>query len=268
MKIGFCQYDVAYKDIERNMKTIESMLKDVTADIVVLPELALTGYYFKDKSTLARLCEEKHMTPMIERLRSIASKKDIAIVIGLGEVQDDSLYNTAYLIDHTGVIGKHRKIHLTDIESIFTAGETIDVFEVKGVKIGLSICFDTWFPEMFRSLASKGADLVMVPANFGGSWTLDVLKVRALENSIPVVLSNRIGKEMIEDSVEYFRGESMVVDGFGNPLLRAFDQPQTGIVELDVHAFSRNKSLICSHMDDEKNKYGQGKGLNDGQVND
>ncbi len=268
MRIGFCQFNVVYKDIETNMKTIETMLKDVNADIVVLPELALTGYYFKEKEGLAGLSEESRMAPMIERLCSIASKEDVAIVIGLGEVQGDALYNTAYLIDHTGVIGKHRKIHLTDIESFFTAGESIDVFEVKGVKIGLSICFDTWFPEMFRSLVSKGADIVMVPANFGGPWTLDVLKVRALENSIPVVLSNRIGKEMIEGSEEYFRGESMVVDGFGNPLLRAFDQPQIGIVELDVQAFYRNKSLICSHMEQEKYKYDHGKGLNDGQEND
>ena len=107
MRIGFCQFNVVYKDIETNMKTIETMLKDVNADIVVLPELALTGYYFKEKEVLAGLSEESRMAPMIERLRSIASKEDVAIVIGLGEVQGDALYNTAYLIDHTGVIGKH-----------------------------------------------------------------------------------------------------------------------------------------------------------------
>lgn len=268
MKIGFCQFDVAYKAIEKNMKTIESMLEATNADLVVLPELALTGYYFKDKRTLAQLSEERHMAPMIERLRLIASKKDMAIVIGLGEVEGEALYNTAYLIDHTGVVGKHRKIHLTDIESIFTPGDSIEVFEAKGIKIGLSICFDTWFPEMFRSLATKGADLVCVPANFGGPWTLDVLKVRALENSMPVILSNRIGSEMIENSEEAFRGESMVVDGFGNPLLRAFDQPQTGIVEMDIHAFSRHESLISSRMEEEKNKYDRGKGLKDEQTND
>ena len=256
MRLGFCQFDVIHSDIDANMHTIETMLEKTDAEIVGVPELALTGYYFKDEETLWDLSRAELMNPMIERLRLIAKRKDMTIIIGLSEACGESLYNTAYLIDRSGVIGKHRKMHLTDIESVFTPGKSIDVFDVKGIEIGLSICFETWFPEMFRALIEKGADLVCVPSNFGGRWTLDVIKVRALENSIPVILSNRIGKEEIEGSEEWFRGESMVVDGYGNPLLRAFDQPRVGIVEMDVSSYSRDKSLICSRMNEERKKHG------------
>lgn len=255
MKIGFAQFDVKYEDIETNIQTIDSMLRGVDADLIVLPELSLTGYYFEDRKTLIDLTKRHSDTEVIERLREIAAKNGFTMVIGLTEVIEEKVHNTAFLINHTGVVGKYRKMHLTDIESNFTPGESIEVFESEGIKIGIAICFDTWFPEMVRSLVDKKADVVCVPANFGGPWTLDVIKVRALENSIPVVLSNRVGSEVIQGREEFFRGESMIVDGYGNPLLKAYDQPYVGLVDIDLKAYSRDQSLICSSMEKERDKY-------------
>ena len=255
MRVGFCQFDIAYKNVEKNLETIETMLHLVEADIIVLPELALTGYYFEDKQELMKLSSDAINAKVFRKLQAIAKTKSMVIVIGLGEVVEDKLYNTAYIIDDTGVVGKHRKMHLTNIEGIFTPGDVVEVFEVKGIKLGVAVCFDTWFPELFRKLTNLGVELICCPANFGGPWTLDVVRVRALENVVPVILSNRLGSEIIHGEKDYFRGESMIVDGYGNPLLRAYDQPYTGIVDLDLKAYDKNVSLISKNMVLERQKH-------------
>ncbi|MFH5881062.1 carbon-nitrogen hydrolase family protein [Liberiplasma polymorphum] len=255
MKVGFCQFDIKYKDVIANLETIVTMLNEVDLDLVVLPELALTGYYFENKEQLMQLSSDTINGNVIDRLTQVAALKKMTIIIGLAEVSGNDLYNTAYIINRNGVVGKHRKMHLTNNETIFKAGNQVEVFEVDGMKIGIAICFDTWFPEIFRVLSNKGADIICCPANFGGPWTLDVVKVRALENSIPVILSNRLGSEIIKGEKDYFRGESMVIDGFGNLLIKAGDQPYVGTVDIDLKAYSRNKSLICDEMINEKNKY-------------
>ena len=255
MIVGFCQYDVRYKDIEQNLQVIETLLRDVKADIMVLPELALTGYYFEEKASLMSLSKEAINLNVIERLRKLADARKMTLVIGLSEIEEESLYNTVYVIDQRGVVGKHRKINLTNNETIFTRGETVEVINVNGIKLGIAICFETWFPEMFRLLVNKAADLIVCPSNFGGPWTLDVVKVRALENSIPVVLCNRLGAETIEGVLEYFRGESQIIDGYGNCLIKAGSENYVGTFELDLNAFSRNRSLISDCMVVEQARY-------------
>lgn len=255
MKIGFCQYSVKHKDIKSNLETIKNMIFGVKADLLVLPELALTGYYFENKHDLTKLSTKTIHEDQIEFLRKLAYENQTTFVIGLSELDQNLLYNSVFVIDETGVIGKHRKINLTANETIFDAGDEINVIEVKGIKIGIAICFETWFPEIFRKLVEKGADLICCPSNFGGPWTLDVIKVRALENSIPVILSNRIGAEVIDGTLDYFRGESMIVDEGGNVLVKAGENPYVGVVDIALNQINRNENIICKQMDIEKNKY-------------
>jgi predicted amidohydrolase len=255
MKIGFCQFDVIYKDIKKNLETIEKMIQSTKTDLVVCPELALSGYFFEKKSELVQLSQEDTHQNAIDFLTRVAKENQTTIVIGLSELEENCLYNTAFVIDQTGIVGKHRKINLTTNETIFEAGNQINVFDINGVKIGIAICFETWFPEIFRILVEKGADLICAPSNFGGPWTLDVIKVRALENSIPVVLANRIGAEIIGGTQDYFRGESMIVDQGGNILLKAGDNPYLGVIDIDLKSIQRNENIICKQMDLEINKY-------------
>jgi len=255
MKIGYCQYAVKYKDIDKNMHTIEKMLAGIDADLVVLPELALTGYFFDTQEELAALSTAAVTKNVFSRLRAIAEKHALVLVIGMSELADKKLYNTAYVIDETGVKGKQRKMHLTETENIFTAGDEVEVVEAGGIRIGIAICFDIWFPEMCRVLADKGADVICCPANFGGPWSVDVAKVRALENSIPFVLANRTGEEIIKAVREPFRGKSMVIDGYGNVLSAAKRRAKIDVVEVDLQAFSRDKSLLSNNMQNERAKH-------------
>ncbi len=253
MKIGFCQYDVRKSDIEENLRIVESMLEHTDADLMVLPELAFTGYSFKDKESLMALSDEKTVRMITDRLQALSKKTGAHIVAGMAESEKGRLYNAAYLIGPKGLIGKQRKINLTKNETIFDRGTELSVFEVNGVKIGISICFDTWFPESARILCEMGAKIICSPANFGGPWTLDVAKVRALENSVHVVLANRSGFEVIDGEDAHFRGESRIVDAGGNVLVEA--KTAQAVTSVPVTIAEKKANLICDDMEAEKEQY-------------
>lgn len=255
MRVATCQYDVKKSKPLENIQTIEIMLKGIKADLIVLPELALSGYFFEDSASLKALTKSIDKLKVIETLQNIAREVQSTIVIGLSEIDSDKLYNTAYVIDHTGVIGKHRKMHLTRNEQIFDAGDKVDIINVNGVKIGIAICFETWFPEFFRTLAARGADMVVCPSNFGGPYTHDVARVRALENSLPVVLVNRVGSELMHGETETFCGGSRIIDAYGTIIHASDDKARLHVTEVDCLTPTRNKNLICDDMDKERAKY-------------
>lgn len=254
MRVGFCQFEIVHNDGEKNLKTIIDMLNDVKADLIVLPELAVSGYYFEDKEALIRL--SKSINPaVISELTALANKTATSYVIGLAEVAEDQLFNTAYVIGKDGVIGKHRKIHLTNNETIFDEGNNLSIIDMGDYKIGIAICFETWFPEFFRRLADQGADIVVSPANFGGPWTPDVCLVRALENSLPIILANRLGTEIIEGERETFSGRSQIIDGFGHRRVVALEAPYVGFIDIDLKAYHRHQNIICDDVLKERNKH-------------
>ncbi len=254
MRLAFCQTRIVHASVRQNIETIEAMLKTVNADLCVLPELAITGYYFEEKKDLIAL-SKAYNPVVIERLTALSKKTETGYLIGLAEVTADKLYNTAYLIGPKGIMGKHRKMHLTKNETVFDAGETLALIPFKDINIGVAICFETWFPEYFRRLADLGADVVLCPANFGGPWTLDVCRVRALENSLPVVLANRLGEEMIDGEKAFFCGQSQIIDGYGNRVLTAGEEPCVGVFMIDLSQFSRDKNIICDDVQKERFKH-------------
>jgi len=257
MKLAYCQYDVKNGDINANLKTVKRLLKNLDADIVVLPELAFTGYAFASKEALRPYTIPAIQTRIIEEMTSIARQYNLVIVAGMAETEQNHLYNSAFIIDKTGLVGKHHKINLTDNEQMFTPGDSLEVYDVKGIKLGVTICFDTWFPEAFRKLADKGAELICAPSNFGGPWTIDVVKVRALENAIPVVMCNRIGLEIIAGEPAEFCGHSEIIDHQGNILIQAQDEETVGVVAIEPKDADRNTSLICKNMLLERSRYNQ-----------
>ncbi len=265
MKIGYCQYNVIHSDIKSNLKTVKRLLKGCEADVVLLPELAFTGYYFESKEALLTLASKTNQDYIVSALQMLAQSENITIITGMAEAVGNRLFNSVFVINKTGVIGKHRKLNLTDNETIFDAGDTLQTVTVNGVKIGISICFETWFPESFRTLCDQGAEIIVVPANFGGPWTIDVIKVRALENSIPVVMCNRIGEEVIDGEVAEFCGHSQMVDHYGNVIAQANQSESLQIADIDINTPNRNHSLICQSMNNERKKYARLKSENNTQ---
>lgn len=168
------------------------------ADVLVLPELFLTGYNLG--SRLIGLAEPLD-GPSLRAAADIARDAGVAIVFGMPERDGDSVYNTAVAVDRDGrLAGRYRKIHLFggDEAAIFTPGEGVSVVRLGRHRVGLAVCYDIEFPEMTRALVAAGADLVCVPtANMAPYVEVPttLVRARALENGVPVVYANLCGRE-------------------------------------------------------------------------
>lgn len=249
MKIGFLQFNVKFGDKDYNFKKVKELVENVNFDLLVLPELFNTGYPYSDdlnklqemKNSIPLLSENVSSSKSVTFLKSICNQKNSTIVAGIVENKSDKIYNSAVIVNSTGLIGVQRKIHLPPLEeSIFTKGTEIKTFEVNNIKIGVAICFDTWFPEFCRKLMNEGCQILCHPANFGADWSLDIIRTRALENMFYTVTANRTGT--------HFRGESKIFDKLGNTLAFAEKKDCIKIVEIDPNDALNKETILCSNL--------------------
>jgi predicted amidohydrolase len=174
----------------------------------------------------------------------------------MSEAVGNKLYNTAVVVGPEGLIGKHRKMHPSKFETIFEHGCGLDVFDIEGVKIGVTICFDIWIPEAARVLALKGAQVICSPCNFGGPWTLDIARTRAMENKVYSILANRIGQEPMGEDIAHFRGESRIIDYMGDILAQAGDEECVKVVDIEPEEVIKKDTIMSSDLFNELQNYG------------
>lgn len=138
------------------------------AGLLVLPELADSGYVFRSEEEAANLAETTPDGPAVTAWAGFARAHGVHVVAGLCEHGADGVYNSAVLIGPGGLLGTFRKMHLWDQENrFFRHGDRgFPVFELPFGRIGVLICYDGWFPESFRACALRGADLVCIPTNW------------------------------------------------------------------------------------------------------
>lgn len=223
MRIGFFQFAPRFGQPEHNLNALVAALSGATADLIVAPELALSGYLFTRKSEVEQMAEEVP-GPATERLTQAATRADCHVVVGMAERSGDRLFNSAALIGPQGVVGVYRKAHLFYEEKLyFTPGDLgFPLFDVRGVKVGLLVCFDHFFPEAARTLALQGARIICHPSNlvlpeYGQLTT----RVRSIENRVFWILANRYGTEEREDKTLTYSGCSQIVAENGEILARA-----------------------------------------------
>ncbi|HOV64503.1 MAG TPA: nitrilase-related carbon-nitrogen hydrolase [Spirochaetia bacterium] len=238
MKIGFLQFAPAFGEKEQNLCTIETLLSGVDADIIVLPELALSGYFFTRKDEVERTAEEVP-GPSTERLAALARKNSLCLVVGMVEKAADGIFNSAVLIGPEGVEGVYRKVHLFASEKkYFTPGDLgFPLFTVKGASIGMLVCFDHMFPEAARTLALRGAEIILHPANLViPEYAQLTTRVRAIENRVFWVMANRYGSEVRKGKTLLYTGRSQIIAQDGIVLSEA---PENGdhlrVVDIDPH---------------------------------
>ncbi len=202
---------------ERNFDSIRSLLKSVTptegTQFIVLPELFAIGFRYEDYRDVGPGIPG----PTSEFLCEIAERMS-AYVVGTGlEEADERFYNTLVVASPQGrVVGTYRKIHPFQQEKdIFVGGESLAMFKLDGINVGVEICYDIRFPEVSRRLALEGAEVILVPAAFpdprASHWDA-LLLARAIENQLFVAATNRVGRG--NDGKTYF-GHSQVVDPWG-----------------------------------------------------
>jgi predicted amidohydrolase len=183
--------------------------------------------------------------PFVSALETACSRHGMHCVSGMLERDGDVLRNTAVLVGPDGLVGRYRKSHLPflGVDRFVLAADEVDVFETPIGRVGVEICYDLRFPELTRTLALRGADVVAHPTNWplAARSNADVLtRARAHENHVFLLTSNRVGSERTAE----FCGWSQVCDVWGGRVAE-LDSTESGIAyaEIDVVA-ARQKDII------------------------
>ena len=241
MKAAFLQYNPFYLQVETNLDRVESLLHDAEADLIVLPELFASGYFFKSKDDLSQVAEAVPKGPTTERLAVWAKATGAVLVAGLPERAGDHIYNSAVVVTPEGAVGTYRKIHLFYQEKLYFAPgdlgfRVFDVHDRSGTayRLGVMICFDWIFPEAARSLALQGADVIGHPANLVLPNCPRAMPIRALENHVYTITANRYGQESNQGELLTFIGQSVICSPDSSVLVKApADADCFGVADID-----------------------------------
>lgn len=246
MKVGYYQFEPVFGDINKNLDAVADQLSSAECDLMVLPELAMSGYQFVSNEEVRLLAEPIPEGPTTRRLLTLARERSMHIVAGLPERQGEHCYNSAILVGPEGFIGVYRKTHLFYEETLFfTPGDTgFCVWDIGMAKVGLLICFDWFYPEAARTLALKGADILCHPSNLVLPHCPDSMVTRSLENRVFSITANRIGAEERDGKERLlFIGKSEIVSPTGRILHRSPEnQSEMTVLDIDVKE-ARDKCL-------------------------
>jgi predicted amidohydrolase len=218
VKMALAQMSCERANKNENLRRIERAALRAAkerADLVIMPELSLTGYVLRDQ-----LYELAETVPgnSVKKIESIAKKTQTHIIFGMPEVSEKTqatMYNAAVLVGPEGFIGKYRKMYLPthsvfDEKRYFRPGYSAAVFDTEIGKIGLVICYDLFFPETVRLARLEGAQLIVcISASPATRRTFfeTLMLARAMENTAFLAYVNLTG---IEDGLQFWGGSRLV----------------------------------------------------------
>jgi len=244
-KVGAVQIDIQIKEKNINldkMKMYTQRAADEGVEFLIFPECSLTGYCYSSREE-AKSAAEAIPGSATSFIHEICGKYKMVIIFGLIELDNDKVFNSAVLIDSSGVIATHRKIqmpHLALDHHVDAGDIPVSVHDTNLCRVGINVCYDMMFPEIPRIQAIKGADLIAIPTNWPvGARSPEIVSVRALENRVYCVAANRIGSERGYT----FMGTSLICDPNGDVLARASSDKEELITATIDPELSRNKRI-------------------------
>lgn len=250
VKATYLQFAPQYLAVEENCAEVEALIQGLDADLLVLPELFSSGYFFQSPEDLDRVAEPIPGGPTTERLSEWAVNTGATIVAGLPERKGERRYNSAVTVTPTGETHTYRKVHLYYEENtFFDPGDLgfpvveVSTREGEPYQLGVMVCFDWYFPEAARSLALQGADVIAHPSNLVLPHCPESMPIRARENHVYTITANRHGSEARNGEELTFIGLSEICGPDGDVLRRSGrTDTEVGIATLDVDAV-RDRSL-------------------------
>ena len=233
MRLVVAQTNPVFGDVVSNVRVAVSLMESERADLYILPELFNTGYNFIDEGEVQKLAEPV-LGFTFERVAEFAKKRSCYVAYGFAE-NADRMYNSAALVGPEGLVGTYRKVHLYYREKLFFASGNLGfpVFELPFGNVGVMICFDWMYPESARTLALKGAQLIVHPSNLVLQYCPDAMITRCLENRVFAATANRVGRESRGGVDLIYIGKSEIVSPRGEILARLGDA-ETGVAVVDV----------------------------------
>lgn len=269
MKIAVAQIACVPGEVETNLRRIgefSERAKVAGAELVVFPEMADTGYVM----SVIRDSATSWSEGAVPALRKLAQRLSLGIISGVSEREGETIYNSQVLIDIKGQIAaRYRKTHLFcagtfDEKECFSPGDELVTVEYGGFRLGLTICYDLRFPEIYRRLATEQDANVLVVSSAWPFPRLEHLSIlsqaRAIENQSYLILANRIGA----DEGTTFCGSSAVIDPSGTILASASSEGEELIIaELSPDALRsvRDRMAVFAHRRSDLYQKSADKGL-------
>jgi predicted amidohydrolase len=252
IKLALAQISSKRENKKANLQKIEKFTIKATeqgANLVIFPELSLTGYVLHDQ---VYELAEAILGPSTKRVEELAKKTGMHIIFGMPELSEKTeatIFNTAVFVGPTGVIGKFRKMYLPthsvfEEKRYFRPGYQTAVFNTPVGNVGLFICYDIFFPEVCRLTRLKGAELMVcisaspaVRRNYFEIFTA----ARALENTAFLAYVNLAG---VEDGLQFWGG-SRLVSPTGDVLAKAkYDEEDLIVCEVDYRDIRPAETFI------------------------
>jgi len=257
INIALAQIKCDLGDKEKNIEKMENYVNKASekgAQLVIFPEMSLTGYTIRD---LVYELAESVPGKSTAKLEKVTKEKGVYMVFGMperSEKSSDVIYNTAVLLGPEGYVGKYRKMHLPthsvfEEKRYFRLGYEDPVFHTSIGKLGLIICYDVFFPETTRLLKFQGAELVIcisaspaVRRNFFETLTA----ARAMENVVFFAYVNLVG---IEDGLEFWGG-SRLISPSGKILTKAkYNEEDLAIGQVNYSSLNRAGIFVPTTRD-------------------
>ena len=249
---------------ERNLKQIAeqaSKARKKNIDLVIFPELHLTGYTMRDE--VFHLAESIP-GPSTRKVERLAKEHGVHIIFGMPEESEVKgvIHNTAVFVGPKGLIGRYRKIHLPthsvfEERRYYRPGQEAPVFKTTLGTIGLNICYDLYFPELTRLQALQGAQLIVCISASPGlrrRFFEGFCLSRAMENAVYLAYVNRVG---IEEGLQFWGG-SRVIAPNGSVLAQCkYDVEEFQICKIDLDGVSRARAFIPTIKDLEPGLFDQ-----------
>ena len=265
-------------DKSKNIAKAEKLVREAVscgAQIVLLQELFESLYFCQEeKSEHIKKAMELENNTAIRHFSDLAKELNVVLPISFFEKKNQARFNTVAVIDADGaILGKYRKTHIPDgpgyeEKFYFNPGDTgFKVWNTKYAKIGIGICWDQWFPETARCLALMGAEILFFPTAIGSEpsdpsydskdhWQT-CMRGHSAANILPVVCSNRVGKEIFDQSEITFYGSSFITDNKGQ-IIAENDRMTQGVLvsEIDLEAYQNQRDEWGLFRDRRPEQYG------------
>jgi len=215
MRVTLVQKKHTLGDKASNLRIIEETLEDVNTDLLVFPEMFLTGYQLGDQIWHE---SEQIPGPSSDKISKMASEQDTTIICGMPERSDPGvgrLYNSALIATPDGKVDSYRKSYLPNFalfndKRYFVSDQEVPIFDTPLGKLGIVICYDLFLPELTKKMAMKGAE-ILVCISASPSVTRRfferVMVTRAIENTCFMLYANLVGRE---DNVMFWGGDTII----------------------------------------------------------
>ncbi len=253
--LASCQMNVV-DDKEENINHAVELIKQACnkdAQLITLPEMFNTPY---DNNKFVENAEKEQDSVTLNALCEVAKENDIFLQAGsIAELENEKIYNTAYLIDNNGkIIAKHRKIHMFDINTktmkftesdTLSPGNCVTTIKTALANISMAICYDIRFSELWTLMNKNGSDLILLPGAFNKTtgplhWET-LIRARAIDNQAFVVATS---PSQVENPYYVAWGHSMIVDAWGKVLAKADEKEEILYAELDPESISSVREQI------------------------